>query len=589
MRKLYILLFILLLAASCNNESFIDTNFSDEKQATTFLITRSGSEIEEVNTRSSSSKPIDRLWYAVFDSNDRIIHPPHQVLQPDLSSLTIENLRDGNYSIVFLATTDKDNSLTIPELTDIHQQWLSAPTEGAPLNYDFFHKRISFTVDKDNDSRTIPIELERNVGKVEVAIDAANEYSKRFIRKVEISYDTDSPVAKYQLADGSYGGSEVIRDFNITQSLGFYSFPATKKLSGTVTITALRSDNSSFVSNYKFNNSEIISGKISTIHINWTHPEDKMGMFYVRAQDFNASNSTSMFLPDEPSNIFISSKRVFYVDQPLQLNIDNNHELLVRFYSALPIYNVKVLCRLPKYSNEFFELAHYDEIPAYHESHMPIPLVSGNRIFLSESGRLVEIPAQSELTDKDCQLKFETDDPYMEKIARIKPHWRISFSNYSAGAPDVYWQFMKPIYCRQGVVLVTNMAYMYSSPEFQEVLQTNISKLYDNGHNPISIENLNNRLKNHSGLVMGLVAGVQGLGGGNTYGLASYRYTDHYWDVAPRNNIRTTPFHELGHCLGYSHDSNMTYGLWPTICSELMWDMGNAGKLLVNTKKVLSP
>lgn len=39
------------------------------------------------------------------------------------------------------------------------------------------------------------------------------------------------------------------------------------------------------------------------------------------------------------------------------------------------------------------------------------------------------------------------------------------------------------------------------------------------------------------------------------------------------------------HGIGYNHDSNMTNDLLLTICSQLMWDMGNIGKSLVTTQK----
>ena len=44
-------------------------------------------------------------------------------------------------------------------------------------------------------------------------------------------------------------------------------------------------------------------------------------------------------------------------------------------------------------------------------------------------------------------------------------------------------------------------------------------------------------------------------------------------------------FHEYGHCLGYSHSSNMTYGdKWTVLCAKVFVEMGTAGMLPVNSR-----
>lgn len=603
MKIINTLLFLLLLIGTgCTRDLPFESDAQMDGKGTLFVIDRENSNIEEMATRGILSNSIKHLWYVVTNDKDQVIHPPHQILSPDLSSLTIEGLRDGNYSILFLATTGDPTTPVIPDISDITQQWLTTPTQGVPLDHDYLYKKLSFTVNKENDSRNIPVRLERNVGRVEVAIDAANPYSQNFIRKIEISYDDQSPVAQYQQASGAYGGSNVIRDFDITDSRGFYSFPSQQKLSGVVRVTALRSDGSSFTSSYKFSNSKISAGEISTIHIAWTHPEDKSGMFHVTANDFNADNSSTLFYADpnvdlsqvnpnvrpQPVRALLDGSHAFYVNQPLQLSVNGEHQLKVRFYSALPIQDVTVWCRFPKYSNEFFKLAHYDEIPAFNDSHMPIPLVSGPRTFLSESGRLVEIPAHPSLSNNDCELKFTTSAPYMTKIAQIIPHWKITFSHFSA-ANNPGWLYMTPFTCRSGVILVTNMAFMFSRPEFDEMMAKNISELYDNNGKIMVQEVLQRQIEEHNALNMGLCEGAQGRGGGSTYGLAIYRYTDQYWDQVGRDNIQTTPYHEFAHSMGYGHSSNITVGHWPYICSQLMWDMGKAGKLPVNSTNVMGP
>ena len=58
---------------------------------------------------------------------------------------------------------------------------------------------------------------------------------------------------------------------------------------------------------------------------------------------------------------------------------------------------------------------------------------------------------------------------------------------------------------------------------------------------------------------------VEGLGGGSAFGL-SERYLNNYLQKVDRSkwpfyDVMTTGAHEVGHMLGYSHDSNMTYSI----------------------------
>ena len=87
---------------------------------------------------------------------------------------------------------------------------------------------------------------------------------------------------------------------------------------------------------------------------------------------------------------------------------------------------------------------------------------------------------------------------------------------------------MNPLLCRHGVALALNMAFMFSSEEFNMEMNKYEGLLKDNGGNPINLDALRQRIRNHGGLVLGCVAGVGGLGGGNTYGLANYCYTGVY-------------------------------------------------------------
>jgi hypothetical protein len=322
------------------------------------------------------------------------------------------------------------------------------------------------------------------------------------------------------------------------------------------------------------------------------------GFLNVKYDDFTNENSSMMLLDTEAKDIFYNNSiRSFVVNKPLQVAIDSVKKLHIKFYSTIGIKNVKLLVRFKELGDSFYEFAQYDSIPAFHESHLGLSIITKERNFKDTKGNIVLIPAQPNLTNDDCEFVIECSDPYYKKIEKIDPNckWNIRFSGYSSEATSPgNWAAMTPKYCREAVALATNMAFLFSSQEFSDALEGYKGILLDNVGKEIDLKVLKQRLIAHKGLRMGLVVNVGGLGGGETFGLAEYVYRGHYHDANPTGSNphtfnRQAMFHEFGHCLGYSHDSNMTYGdKWTVLCSKLYVDLGVKNLLPVSSKMVLN-
>ena len=224
------------------------------------------------------------------------------------------------------------------------------------------------------------------------------------------------------------------------------------------------------------------------------------------------------------------------------------------------------------------------------ECYFPLPVTDHDCVFDGVSGRKIRIPAMPELSAADLSVDFECDDPFMQKVATIDSHWFVRFCPFGADTGHPSWDHMHPLLCRHAVALAINMAFMFSSPEFNAELQNYDGILYDNGGNPINLDALRRNIRNHGGLNLGKIKdgiAVAGLGGGQTYGLNTSCYTGVYHDKTPEgsnphNFPRQAMFHEYGHCLGYGHSSNMTYGdCWTVICAKMFVELGREGKLPV--------
>ncbi len=597
MMKISMLLLWILVLASCSGDFERETdNISSRMGQVTFLFGLQEDDAFIVQTRSGSQEQIARMWYAVADKEGKIIKPLYQKLENDFSKLTIEGLQQGDYTLVFLATTsvEEEAGEAIKEPTYLSDDWLMNLTEKAPLDAVYFYKKIELQIGREQAPVSQFVTLERCVGRVDVDLKLSSDYMWRFIRKIDITFDDSEGIYATLGVNGQYSGSKGVEAYDITGKCSFYSLPGHKPLSGFVSIESECSDGKLFERKYRFTGCNIEPGRVSHISIDYLHPENQDGFFCVREEDFVRFRTDTMFLADEPRDVFYNSgRRSFYANAPLQMSISNEHELLVKFFSPVGIQDVTVLCRFNKVSTEFFELAHFDRIYPFMEASFPLPVVDSERTFTTSNGRKVVVPAQHELANDDVTLVFRTDDPFMKKMEQIDSHWFIRFSAYSADAGHAYWRHMNPLLCRHGVALALNMAFMFSSEEFNAEMNNYEGRLKDNGGNPINLDALRQRIRNHGGLVLGCVSGVGGLGGGNTYGLAGYCYTGVYFDATPpdahpHNYPRQAMFHEYGHCLGYNHSSTMTYGdQWTVLCATVFVNMGKEDKLPVCSKNIV--
>lgn len=593
MNKIYKILLgcSILMLTGCTDADYMESFEGAGKAGTaTFTIATNDSGIGVI-TRSGGeegkSTISDMLWL-VSDMEGNIIDHHYGRLTDNFSKLTLEGLRYGDYNLLFLATLKGSEHASIEVPRNFSDPWLSVMKDGKPLDGYYCYKKVPFSVGPAGTN--VEVILEHCAARVYVDVKMPNVSQWRYIKRVSVTFNEKVPAAID--AGGTYIGTGSVRNYDVYNPNGVFSFttfPTDAPVSGYVEIESTRDDAENFVQRYEFSDLNLEAGKSAHINLEYRHPEKESGMMYIMADELWRFNPDTMLLASEPKEVFYdNSIRQFYADQPLQMNVNDEGALRVKFYSPILIKNVRVKARFSKLSSEWVDFAYFDEIQPFVDVTFPLPVKEKECIYTGVSGRKIRIPAQPNLTGKDVELSVECDDPFMQKIATINSHWNIRFSPYQTDQGHAYWRHMTPLLCRHAIALALNMAFMFSSPEFNEELQKYDGILYDNAQNPINLDALRNNIRNHGGLKMGRVVGVGGLGGGQTYGLADYCYTGVYHNSTPEgsnphNYPREAMFHEYGHCLGYSHSSNMTYGnAWTVICAKIFVELGRAGKLPVS-------
>lgn len=312
---------------------------------------------------------------------------------------------------------------------------------------------------------------------------------------------------------------------------------------------------------------------------------NRYGLIKVTENDYTGDVSKLILQDNEAPSVMFSEERTFNVNKPLQVSINEQQELFLRFYSPRSIRNVIIWAKITGYEEQF-KLAEFDVLPAFMEFHKKLPIVDMTKRYITKTGKEIEIVANPRISGADMTLEIECADLYYQKIISTKCHFKVVCSPYSLSGS---WQYpMLLPHAREAVAISLNMAYMFSSAEFATELEKFRGKLFGGANNtsPVDIDQLLTRTINYAKLTYGHCSGVNGLGGpGGTFGLNEWCYLEHYADDKA---ITHTIFHEFGHCLGYGHDGNMTYGDgWTDLCGRVYIQLSKDKQLPVYSRRFM--
>lgn len=565
---IFMLPVFLLIWAGCTQESLMDNANGDSTKGKVYFTFSPVNAVVSTRTVIEPGAKLKHLWYAVADSEGNVITPFHQYKAEDLSFVTVEGLKSGRYSVAFLATTDQvTDRFRVEKITHLNENWVSQISPTAPVDQDLLMSKVDFEVDENQSSKQINVDLERVVGRTELKFNFKNPYSVFYIKKVEVNFDQEgySSFSANKVA----GGTSRVEWYDVTKDHGFFAMPFAKSVSGTVRVTSVLTGGQEIVTRYPFTSHQVTAGTIHYIQLNYLHPEDDMGNFNIREIDYNSSNLSTILADDEPKSVYYDrTQRSFYVNKPLQIIINANKELQMRFYSATDIHRVKVWVRFVKHSAEFVELANFETVKAFSECRFKLPVMERECVFRDKNGREVIIPKIDSYADGDFEFKYETDDPYIAKIRQIKTSYLITYHHFGGdpdaadGAPAGNWYGIRPVHIREASVFLTNIAYLFSQDYFRYDVEnsTDLKDPVDNdGVTPVDRKTIVDRYLRHSHFNVGLVwtgNGIDGLGGGSTWGVAEGYFIKHYSSAYGAMVM----MHEYGHCVGYGHSSGMTYG-----------------------------
>lgn len=269
-----------------------------------------------------------------------------------------------------------------------------------------------------------------------------------------------------------------------------------------------------------------------------------------RIVNFKSISGVEALLADtEPTAVMVT--RNIVLRDPLKIELSGASVVKLINFTLKTIKNVHVYVKLAG-ETESVALLKIDSITPLVTFKLPVSIAEKEEQLYTESGKLVTIAKQADLSK--AVFKVVVDDPFYKRLNAITIPWKLSFRKSQEDAGN--WYRMNPLHARESLVMFTNLAYLFSQASTQtafmdyEGLTANDGSLLSKERKEAVYRDIQTR----ANIETGLVRNVSGLGGGNLVAGAEYVLMRHY-----NKNAEEVIVHELGHALGFSHSSNMTY------------------------------
>ena len=143
-----------------------DSDSRGERRVTFRFGLQDGYEDGDVSMRTADERKIAAMWYTIADEHGNLLNPEFQKMESDFSKLLVEGLQHGEYTVVFLATTDK--GISVQQLADLSSAWLRQKDAGIPLGEEFFYRKLSLSIGEEQAPVVVKVDLARCVARVDV-------------------------------------------------------------------------------------------------------------------------------------------------------------------------------------------------------------------------------------------------------------------------------------------------------------------------------------------------------------------------------------------------------------------------------------
>lgn len=576
LQRYFLFLLVIPFLFACDEQDSWEKQ-PDAVRGIVFHLTEEPFDGETLQTTKSTGE-FSRVEHLIVTEDGEAVPNIKSTYLPDSRKIFAEGLQVGDYKLLVLAVVgdETQDQATIHPISSIHDTWLTFPENlQRPLEAEYFYAQIPFSVSLNSngqeESSLSEVSLKRIIGKISFDFSYNNDYVRTAVTELTMDasntrfYTSFSANQEYS---GQSDGSFQIQSLLEKKELLFMPVVG-EESTGTIEMSKLHHTDQESKQQYSFR-IHIQPNRNEQVNTVLSCDDDQDGTVFATARAYEESEHYSILSDSESKEVYYdASQRSFRINQPLQVRIDENAMLHTRFYSVRPVKGMTIYARISQYSSEWLKFAYYEEIPMLGDALLPIPFMSRDVIYYTESGKRVKIPRQETFTNSQIEFKLVSDDPYWKMIEQIKVNWYLSFASYGGdpdapdGQPAGNWRGVRPVHIREYIAYFTNVAYMWELPECEQTMHDYVAangEFHDDANRPVPVSTIMTKFRSMSSFKLGLIkpGAVAGLGGIGVYGLAQYILNYHYSNTY----YCSLAFHELGHCMGYGHSSSFTYGPW---------------------------
>ena len=571
LQRYFLFLLVIPFLFACDEQDSWEKQ-PDAVRGIVFHLTEEPFDGETLQTTKSTDE-FSRVEHLIVTEDGEAVPNIKSTYLPDSRKIFAEGLQVGDYKLLVLAVVgdETQDQATIHPISSIHDTWLTFPENlQRPLEAEYFYAQIPFSVSLNSngqeESSLSEVSLKRIIGKISFDFSYNNDYVRTAVTELTMDasntrfYTSFSANQEYS---GQSDGSFQIQSLLEKKELLFMPVVG-EESTGTIEMSKLHHTDQESKQQYSFR-IHIQPNRNEQVNTVLSCDDDQDGTVFATARAYEESEHYSILSDSESKEVYYdASQRSFRINQPLQVRIDENAMLSVR-----PVKGMTIYARISQYSSEWLKFAYYEEIPMLGDALLPIPFMSRDVIYYTESGKRVKIPRQETFTNSQIEFKLVSDDPYWKMIEQIKVNWYLSFASYGGdpdapdGQPAGNWRGVRPVHIREYIAYFTNVAYMWELPECEQTMHDYVAangEFHDDANRPVPVSTIMTKFRSMSSFKLGLIkpGAVAGLGGIGVYGLAQYILNYHYSNTY----YCSLAFHELGHCMGYGHSSSFTYGPW---------------------------
>jgi len=291
---------------------------------------------------------------------------------------------------------------------------------------------------------------------------------------------------------------------------------------------------------------------------NHTEPNNPPPLPTVEYSFDNDTNSALMFKDGESIELLTSEARRYEIGKVLRVKAINATTIEVANFAPVDIVGATILLTIEGQAKPI-QLFKIGKIRAHAVQEIKYSFIEGNTKFLNSENQEVDL-AQYKAIGLDVNkvsFDFTGESDLIKKLKSLaKLKWKIKYHDYDApDDPANNWKDnidAKDV--RRFTGYMINLAYLIQDESTRaaflaEPITDNDNVLMTTEQKEVAFKKIIDIPKFNCGVVVN----VTGLGGGSTFGVANSVLRDYL------TKYTTTGTHEIGHMIGYSHSSSMTY------------------------------